>query len=112
MRRTTAANAADLTGNLHDATAEARALMDNAGAKCDELATRYVALADDMSGLVGGLNDAVRRAREGDGTVAKLLNESQLYDNLNDSVRRMSEAIDEFRLLVAKWKQEGLPVQF
>ncbi len=73
---------------------------------------RLVALADDYAKVAASIDKVAVAAREGDGTLAKLLNDPQLYNNLNDSAQRLQKAIDEARLLVEKWKAEGVPVQF
>jgi hypothetical protein len=52
------------------------------------------------------------KARKGDGTVGKLLNDPALYQNFNDAAERIQKAVDEMKLLIEKWKAEGVPVQF
>lgn len=76
------------------------------------LETRYMAIAEDLGSVVGSIRVMVERAQDGQGTVGKMFNDPALYDNLNDATQRLQVALDEFRLLVAKWKAEGLPVQF
>lgn len=98
---------------------DARATMANsaeASAKLNaSIATiekRIVKLTDDLAVVTAAVNQAVAKANDGDGTVGKLLNDPALYDNLNDSAERLQKAIDEARLLLEKWKSEGVPVQF
>jgi phospholipid/cholesterol/gamma-HCH transport system substrate-binding protein len=101
---------------LHDdvlATAHnARELTTTAKADLDKLTTRYVALADDMSKTLAQLDGLLTDARTGKGTVGKLVQDPALYDSLNDAAGRMGEALKEFKLLIEKWKAEGLPIQF
>lgn len=81
-------------------------------ASLDQLANRYVAVADDLSGAIASARAALDQVREGKGTVGQLLNNPKLYDNLNDTVQRVDRAMVELRLLIEKWKAEGLPVHF
>jgi len=91
---------------------ELREQIKSAAADASQLAKRYVAVADDLAGTIASLHEAIDQARTGQGTVGKLLNDPALYNNLNDAAERLSQAVTELRLLIEKWKAEGLPVQF
>ncbi|MCG8510359.1 MAG: hypothetical protein MI741_14120, partial [Rhodospirillales bacterium] len=78
----------------------------------DALKKSYVKLADDLSEAVVSMQNLVNQMSEGEGTVGKLVKDPKLYDNLNDAAERLNTALDEIRLLVEKWKKEGLPIQF
>lgn len=110
--KATLANAKTLTGNANEGVTEMRGTMKSAKENVDALSKRYIAVADDLSGAVNELRDTIKQAREGEGTVGKLLNDPALYNNLNDTATRAAKAMEEFKLLLEKWKAEGLPVQF
>ncbi|MEX0746040.1 MAG: MlaD family protein [Phycisphaeraceae bacterium] len=76
------------------------------------LRKRYVALADDLAGAVGSMHKLVDEVREGEGTVGRLVKDPELYENLNDAAERIQLTSDELRLLIERWRSEGLPVQF
>ncbi len=76
------------------------------------LRNRYVALADDVCKAVDSIQEFVDRAKDGDGTISRFINDPSLYNNLDDASERIKSAIDEMKLLMQKWKAEGLPVQF
>ncbi len=66
-----------------------------------------------MSLLAGTLEDVrvlARRAGEGDGTVAQLLNNPDLYKSLDDAAIRLERTLRDIQLLVEKIKDDGLPV--
>ena len=71
-----------------------------------------MAVADDLTSVIGAVHAVVEQARSGQGTAGKFLYDPSLYDNLNDTVGRFQASLDEFRLLIQKWKAEGLPVHF
>lgn len=96
--QTTAANAAEASEKLN--------------ASIDRVEKRLIALADDYAKIAGTVQALADDARAGEGTVAKLLNDPALYNNLNDSAKRLQKALDEAALLIEKWKAEGVPVQF
>lgn len=103
--RTTVSQMRDASGNAKELTAKLNQ-------QSEQLTTRLVALADDLSKTLAGVNKLTEQARAGDGTMGKLLNDPALFNNLNDAVQRISAAADEIRLLAQKWKAEGLPVRF
>ncbi|MCX5661459.1 MAG: hypothetical protein NTW19_17400, partial [Planctomycetota bacterium] len=78
----------------------------------DKLSARYLAVADDLSAAISSARKTLDQAREGQGTMGQLLNNPALYNNLNDTVQRVDKAMVELRLLIEKWKAEGLPVRF
>ncbi len=90
-------------------TAAASANLD---ATMKRIEQRVVAVADDLSKVTASANQLLATAQAGEGTVGKMLSDPALYNNLNDSAQRLQKALDEARLLIEKWKSEGLPVQF
>ncbi len=109
---TTAANLKQLTEKLNGTIERANQLMDRAAVDIDRLTDQYVAVADELAGTIRSTRLMVEDVREGEGTVSKFLNDPALYDNLNDSARRLQAVLDEIQLLIRKWKAEGLPIQF
>ena len=110
--RETARQAAGVMKKLDSGADRLSALADKAGDNFERLTQRYIAVADDMSGAIGKIRKVAEEASEGEGTVGKLLNDPGLYNNLNDALERINEAIKELQLLIQKWKQEGVPVSF
>lgn len=107
------------TQNLRQFTAKANDVADNANeltvtAK-EELAAlseRYITVADDLVESLDSLNALLVDAREGKGTLGRLMQDPALYNSLTDMGHQFQDFIKEARLLIQKWKSEGLPVQF
>lgn len=108
----TLANAAEATEQLKKGVDKFSSLADSSKENVDKLAKRYIAVADDLSAAIGSMKKTLDAAREGDGTLGKFVKDPALYNNLNDTVTRMNQAMTEVKLLVEKWKKEGLPVRF
>ena len=102
--------------NIRNVSDKASTMMDELDGTLDEsinaLRNRYIALADDMSGAVASMRGMLDDTRGGSGTIGQLLTNDRLYKNLNDTAERASQTMDEVRLLIEKWKAEGLPVHF
>lgn len=116
------ANIKDASGNIKEVSADTKALiakandsvgkvdtlMDSAKGNLDQLTKRYVAVADDMSGTIMAMRKTIDQVREGDGTVGKLINDPSLYNNLNESVKKLDSALVDMKLLIQKWEKEGI----
>jgi phospholipid/cholesterol/gamma-HCH transport system substrate-binding protein len=105
-------NDEELRDDVRTAAANARSVSQRANDSLDTLRTRYVAVADDLSAAVQSMQMLADTTLEGGGTFGKMVSDPALYENLNDASERLKAAIDDVRLLVEKWKAEGLPVQF
>ncbi len=92
-------------------TENANETIRTAGQDFSRLTARYQKLADDLSAAITTARAVLDKANEGEGTVAKLLNEPELYENLNDTLERAQATLDEVRQVVEKLKEEGLPVK-
>ena len=106
--RQTAANAREVSDTVAGSIDDVKTTLTTS---VDSLRRRYVAVADDMSGTLASLQETSNRLREGDGTAGKFINDPALYDNLNDAAQRMNTAIDDLKLLLRTWKDEGVPVE-
>ncbi len=105
-------NDEELRDDVRSTAANARELSQRFNDSLDTLRTRYVAVADDLSSVVQSMQKLTDKTLEGGGTFGKMMSDPALYENLNDASQRLKAAIDDVRLLVEKWKAEGLPVQF
>ncbi|MBB6430528.1 MlaD family protein [Algisphaera agarilytica] len=86
-----------------------QASEDIAGAMAS-LEKRYVALADDVSGMIEQVNKLVETANSEEGSFGKVMQDPALYNSLEDAAKRIGTAADELKLLIEKWKAEGVPV--
>jgi ABC-type transporter Mla subunit MlaD len=87
-------------------------LADNLEADADDLAKRTVSVFDQLSVTLEEIHRLTRLATEGEGTIAQLLKNPDLYNALHDSAVRLERAIDEATLLMQKFRAEGIPVHF
>ncbi|MEM0913152.1 MAG: MlaD family protein [Planctomycetota bacterium] len=110
--RATVANAKQLTAAGRDTMVKAQDAVDEIKASVKALETRYVAAADDLSAAVTSARDLLDKARAGDGTAGKLLNDPALYNNLTDAAERMNLVLKRLELLVERWRDEGIEISF
>lgn len=62
--------------------------------------------------VVHEVQGLVAQASAGQGTVGQLLNNPDLFRNLNDAAVRLEQALTEAKLLIEKYRKEGIPIQF
>jgi phospholipid/cholesterol/gamma-HCH transport system substrate-binding protein len=98
--------------NARTVSENAVKLTENAQQQIEQLTRRVTAVADDMSAAIQSTQKLIEQARAGNGTVGLLLNNPSVYNNLNDASQRVTAAVDDLRLLIQKWREEGLPVKF
>jgi len=105
--------------DAREAIAEARALTSGAGARLDRvegqvesLVKGYLEVADELAVAMREARAIMAAARDGEGSAGRLLNDPALYRNMEDASERLAELLREAKLLILKWKAEGVPVQF
>jgi phospholipid/cholesterol/gamma-HCH transport system substrate-binding protein len=105
------ANAETVTARAAEAAVKLDNLVGKADEKIDVLAERYIKVADELTASITEMRKTLELARTGDGTVAKLLNDPAVYNNLNDTVERAGAALEEMRRMFQKWQTEGMPLK-
>lgn len=65
---------------------------------------------DELASTLQEVHDLVGRATAGQGTIAQLMNNPDLYVSLNDAAVQLERTLREVQMLVAKVKAEGIPV--
>jgi hypothetical protein len=54
----------------------------------------------------------MRSIADGQGTLGQLATNPDLYKSLNDAAMQLEEALRDARLLIEKFRVEGVPIQF
>ncbi len=108
----TVANAREVSAKAIETTDKLDAMIGDAQTQLGEMSTRYLALAEDTTATLKQVQDILKLAKDGEGTAGRMLNDPALFENFADTALRISALADEAKLLVEKWKAEGLPVRF
>ncbi|MCE5327111.1 MAG: MlaD family protein [Planctomycetaceae bacterium] len=64
-----------------------------------------------LSALLAELEKTVHKVNEGDGSMAKLLNDPKFYNNLVDASDQANKLMEEMRLLAKDWKDNGVKMK-
>jgi phospholipid/cholesterol/gamma-HCH transport system substrate-binding protein len=113
-----------LRTDLRDAAARAGEFLRDASLAANRIETLAASVEADASALRDGALPVLERAgaslaeferllaaaRQGDGTVGRLLKDPALFENLSDAARRLDEALAKVNLLLDKIREEGVAV--
>lgn len=77
-----------------------------------ELTKGVLPLLDQMSTTLEQVERVAADAREGRGTIGRLMSNADLYESLRDAAESLRESMDELKLLLRKVREEGLGVEF
>ncbi|MBM4112015.1 MAG: MCE family protein [Phycisphaerae bacterium] len=98
--------------NARQAMSTIGRILDGVERDAPKLLASLTTASDQLTDSLNKVNDLLRQAREGHGTVGKLMSNPDLYDSLNDAAQRLSSVLRQAQLLLEKIKQEGLDVKF
>ena len=75
-----------------------------------ESVSRHLApVLDELASTLEEVHGLIARAAEGQGTIAQLLNNPDLYVSLTDAALRLERTLRDVQLLVEKVRSDGLP---
>jgi len=85
--------------------------LQSADAKAEKLVASLINTSDQLGEVTSQLRVILEKANSGDGTVAKLLNDGQLYENMLEGIEQMQLLLEELKSFMAKSKDKGLPIK-
>ena len=109
--RDAVANANELLKRSTQAVDEFAAIAKNLDGRTEEVASRLVAVSDELALLLEDVNGLVDRTAAGEGTLGKLMTSPDLYNSLNDAALRLEQALREAQLLIQKLREEGVNIK-
>lgn len=83
-----------------------------AGESFDKAVTAFAEATRTMSETLHEMQGLVGKAAAGEGTVGQLLTNPDLFRNLNDAAVRLEQTLTEAKLMIEKYRKEGVPIQF
>lgn len=79
--------------------------------KLDELTDKLIVDAQNVSDLLMTMNKAVTKIESGEGSMGKLLNDPQLYNDLLAATRQLTRTLQDFGDMARSWKESGVPIK-
>ena len=103
--KTAVANVRDATEQAKDTLASIRKLSDKGTVAVEDIAAN-------VSVSLRELQQVLVRVREGNGTVAQLLNDGRFYENLLDSSQELQSALEQLKFLAADAREKGIKLKW
>lgn len=111
--------------NLADASAEAtrvmeefgqmasagRQTLENADAKIEELVVAMVATSEKLNEVLDQLHDVLDKVNNGDGTMAKVINDGRLYEEILENSEQLRQVLEDVRSFVQQSREKGVPIK-
>jgi len=108
--RTTSANLNQGVTEARGGVEEFRTAVTRLDTRIDEVMKKLIVLLDTTSHAMQGVELAVTRINEGQGTMGQLVTDKRLYESMVLSMQRLEEAIKEWRDVAAQWKRGELKI--
>lgn len=105
-------NAGQLIEDASETLSQVGEFANRLEGRTDELVGRLLPVADELAAILEQTRQIAQLAQEGDGTISQLLNNPDLYNNLNDATIRLEQSLREVQLFIQKVRAEGLPVRW
>ena len=83
-----------------------------AGERIDQGVEAFVDSAQQLNAVLAEAQLLMEQAQRGNGTIALLLRNPDLYRSLNDAAVRLERALAEAQRLMEKYRTEGIPIDF
>ncbi|SEM93693.1 phospholipid/cholesterol/gamma-HCH transport system substrate-binding protein [bacterium A37T11] len=91
-------NVESITGNLKDNNEKISLVLGNMSQFSDHLAkANFVQTLDNANGAIADLQAVVESIHQGNGSIGKLLNDDQLYNNLNNASKNLDSLMLDLR---------------
>lgn len=110
--RSAVANANELIERATDTVNVISGLAANLDADRVAVVRQLLAVMDEADAALGDVRRVLTLAHSGEGTIARLLNDAQLYENLADSARRLQKAMESIQAVAEKLRAEGIVIEF
>ena len=106
--RTAVSSAADLIENATETLDLYSSLATQLQANASAITTRLMPVMDELAVTLVDVRRLTHKAVDGDGTVAQLLNNPDLYRSLEDAAISLERTLLELQLLLQKINAEGV----
>jgi methyl-accepting chemotaxis protein len=100
-----AGDARNVMSDVREFVAKADRTVDNIDGRVTDLGRTMTDSFDRADRFLDYLNSVGQQITSGQGNLGRLLMDTKLYEAATITAERLSQAVDEFRALVAEWRQ-------
>lgn len=103
--RTAASDARDVMADARKFVTKADETLDTLNGRVTDVSRATINTLDRFDLLLDNLNTVAKQVSSGEGNLGRLVMDNKLYEALRLTAERLSLAVEEFRALVAEWRQ-------
>lgn len=85
--------------------------LSNADAQIDRMVAAMVGTSEKLSTVMGQLQQILDKINNGEGTVAKVINDGRLYEDLLENSRQLNLVLDDLKTFVTQSREKGVPIK-
>jgi len=85
--------------------------LTNVDAKAEELVVAMVDTSEEISKAATRLRQILETINDGQGSVAKLINDGRFYENMLENTQQLQLLLDEIKSFVAQARDKGVPIK-
>jgi phospholipid/cholesterol/gamma-HCH transport system substrate-binding protein len=104
-------DAQKLPATVEKAVSEASGKVTDISAKLSSAIDEAQTTMKNIDEAAANLKRITSSVQNGEGTLGQLVRNPDLYNNLNSAAQRLETALDQGRMLIEKFKAEGLPLK-
>ncbi len=87
------------------------ATLKNADVRIEKFVTAMVGSSEELSKTVAELRLILEKVNNGQGSLARLMNDGRLYENLLENSQQLQVVLQELKSFIVKSRDEGLPIK-
>lgn len=101
----------DTSEEIKKFAATGTSTLKSVDAKAERLVVAMVETSGQMTGAMRELQLVLQKVNNGQGTVAKLLNDGTFYENLLENTDQLQTLLEEMRAFIAEWRDKSIDVR-
>lgn len=106
-----AQEAVEVMNEVRELAKAGRTAIKNTEQQMSHLADSIINSSDELAYTLSQVQISLDKINKGDGTMGKLINDGELYENMLDSTEELKLAISQLRLLITESRHNGLPIK-
>jgi len=103
-------NASNTLNEFRELASKGKDTLEHTDTNINKLITSMIQTSEELSQATSQLRVMLDKINQGEGTVARLLNDGRFYEKLLDDAEQIEALIEDLKNFVEKSKKEGLPI--
>lgn len=103
--------ATDVMKELSQLASAGKQTLSNADKRMEEVVVAMVGTSEKMSEVMTQLHQILEKVNNGDGAVARVINDGRLYEDLLENSQQLKMVLEDLQVFVAESREKGVPIK-